>query len=171
MPPRTSIAAVATLSDFIREGTFENLRQHRWRVKRTNNWAVTVSLTSDVYHSGEASVQINVNDLADDVRVMQAVEVTPQSKYRMSGWIKTENVTVNAESPGMAGACLSIEGQSDCSESLTGTTDWKQVTWEFTTGDTTTITIGCRLGQDSNLCTGTAWFDDLTLEKLEVPQP
>ena len=46
---------------------------------------------------------------------------------------------------------------------IVGTTDWTQVTFEFQTGDASTIQIGCR----SRDCTVTAWFDVLHLEKLE----
>jgi hypothetical protein len=49
------------------------------------------------------------------------------------------------------------------SVAVIGTTEWTQVTFEFQTGDATTMQVGCR----SRDCTGTAWFDDLHLEKLE----
>ena len=63
---------------------------------------------------------------------------------------------------------LRLDGAFLCrGATLTGTSDWKQITWEFNSNDSSTLTLGCRMGLPDNPCTGTAWFDDLVLEKVE----
>ena len=122
------------------------------------------------------------------VMAHQTVEVMPNSKYRLTGWIRTQvevpplaaaqsatelsaDASPNAAVPTTpvapaAGACFGIIDRDDNSEMVTGTREWIQVTWEFETGDSTTLTLGCQLGTTSTPCAGTAWFDDLVLERL-----
>ncbi len=85
----------------------------------------------------------------------------------MSAWVRTETVAVS-QNGGQAGACLTIYDltRGDRSKSIFGTTDWQKIIWEFQTEDESTLRIGCRLGHFGSTCTGTAWFDDVTLEYL-----
>ena len=178
------ISSNASVADFNRDATFENLLMHRWKVQ---SFFSTISLSSDVVHSGTSSLQILTEDFAGQIQYVQAgliqyvqvtqtVTVLPRTKYRLTGWIRTDNVLANHESPaassplfssepGSIGACFFLAGRDDASESIVGMSDWKQVTWEFDTGDSTTLTLGCRLGHNGS--TGRAWFDDLVLEKVE----
>jgi hypothetical protein len=68
----------------------------------------------------------------------------------------------------LVGECFAVLGREETSEVISATGDWKQVTLEFTTLEyETTISLGCRLGFEGQQVTGTAWFDDLKLEKVE----
>lgn len=97
-----------------------------------------------------------------DVAWFRAVPVEPFSTYRLSGWIRTDNVTgISGE-----GALLNIhDGSSAKSKALTGTNDWTEVSFEFETGESGTITINCLFGGWGQ-ATGTAWYDDLRLERV-----
>lgn len=124
-------------------------------------------------HKGDGAIQLSITGPSDDLRVLQAVEVLPHSRYRLSGWVKTQNVVIDQEG-GRVGACLTIDNPPFYGhvESVTGTNEWREITWEFTTDTETTRQIGCRLGYYGSTCTGTAWFDDLKLEYLgPVQQP
>jgi hypothetical protein len=149
------------------EATFENLVSHHWKIATWRNRPEQVSLSNDVIHEGMTALQIQVTQEADDVTLYQAVALEPNQKYRLTGWIRTDNVTVDPMETGTTGACLTIFGQTEISESVLGTSDWKQVAVEFTSGESSTLNIGCRLGHNGSTCTGTAWFDDLKLEKVE----
>lgn len=152
---------------FAQEATFENLVSHHWKIATWRNRPEQVSLSKDVIHEGTTALQIQVTQEADDVTLYQAVALEPNQKYRLTGWIKTDNVTVDPMETGTTGACLTIYGQTEISESVLGTSDWKQVAVEFTSNESSTLNIGCRLGHNGSTCTGTAWFDDLKLEKVE----
>jgi WD40 repeat protein/tRNA A-37 threonylcarbamoyl transferase component Bud32 len=162
--------AEGTLDDFNREAGFEGLSQHRWRFgpDAISSYPFAISATNP--HSGKTclSLQCTYASIAH-----QAVTVLPQSRYRLTGWIRTQDVVSGITPPNAAdGVSLVIRPGDESAKWLSeingtvpilGTTEWAQVTFEFQTGDATTMQIGCH----SRFCTGTAWFDDLHLEKLE----
>jgi len=185
---------VASLEDFEREGTFEELVQHRWRFAN-DPASYMFSISLDSQHDGKACLQAHGQSGADTA--YQTVAVIPNCKYRLTGWVRTQlEVPAATQAPSSAdisgsdvqdavpeiappalesttpaspnvGACFAILNRDETSEIVTGTTEWKRITWEFTTGDETAVTIGCRLGMPDQVCNGTAWFDDLKLEKVE----
>lgn len=66
------------------------------------------------------------------------------------------------------GASIGLLNRPETSEVISATTDWKQVALEFTTTESeTTLSPGFRFGLEGQQITGTAWFDDLKLEKVE----
>jgi hypothetical protein len=158
-----SVSPAASLEDFQRESTFEGLTQHRWRFPATTV-ASSFTVSSNNSHSGKTCLQAQGS--YGPVMAQQTVAVIPNSKYRLTGWIRTELEVpaIEATAPGapLVGASFAIVDREETSEVITGTSDWKQVTWDFSTGDANSITLGCRLG----LAVGTAWFDDLKLDKV-----
>lgn len=91
------------------------------------------------------------------------VPVRPFARYRLSGWIRTEDLVPVA---GGAGALLNVhEIQTVRTEALTGTQDWTRVEAAFETGRRDSILVNCLYG-GWGLATGTAWYDDLELELL-----
>jgi len=152
---------------FAQEATFEDLALNHWRIASWRNRPEQLSVSSDLPHQGAAALKIQVTEEPDDISLLQTISVEPNQQYRLTGWIRTENVAVDPREAGTIGACFTLYGQADASESVLGTSDWKEITWEFNSGDATTLDIGCRLGHNGSTCTGTAWFDDLELEKVE----
>ena len=91
---------------------------------------------------------------------MQRVEVEPHTRYRLAGWIRTQDVVAGTG----RGALLNVqEIQSVKTEVLTGTRDWVRVEMTFDSGAHDTIQVNCLLGGWGR-STGKAWFDDITLE-------
>jgi len=154
-------------ADFHTEANFEEFNVNHWQIATWKNRPLQVSVSSEVPQQGSGSLRIRVTEDADDVTVYQPVSVIRNSRYRLTGWIGTENVVVDSMETGTTGAILNIFDREDSSESILGTSDWKQVTLEFDSGEEDVLNIGCRLGQHGSSCTGTAWFDDLKLEKIE----
>jgi hypothetical protein len=164
--------AEGTLDEFNRQAGFEGLSQHRWRFfvrfkADTENHGYSLSSTNFQTGTRSLSLQCEGTRMAS-----QTVTVLPQSRYRLTGWIRTQDVvssgTVPHPADGISVGILpvdeSVEWTSENgSVPILGTTDWTQVTFDFQTGDATTMQIGCRCRS----CKGTAWFDDLHLEKLE----
>lgn len=114
-----------------------------------------------VAHTGRRSVTI-ASDTGADAAWHVKVPVKPFSTYRLSGWIKTENVK-----PGTGrGALLNLHNiQGVATEALTGTRDWMPVEVVFESGDRDYVDINCLFGGWGQ-STGKAWYDDLWLERL-----
>jgi hypothetical protein len=117
-------------------------------------------------YSGPASGPVQSND----VQAYQSLYLAPYTNYVLKGWIKTENVTTNANAGGVGG-CLSVTTSINStdfpprSKDIKGTNDWTQVLLPFNSGDGY-VRISCRLGFTAGDSEGTAYFDDLKLEKL-----
>ena len=98
------------------------------------------------------------------------VSVEPHATYRLSGWIKTENV----ETTGNArGALMNLHNiQPTATKAVKGTSDWTRVEVLFESGDQDSVDVNCLFG-GWGPATGKAWFDDVRLEKhsLENWQP
>jgi alpha-L-arabinofuranosidase len=96
--------------------------------------------------------------------------VEPFGRYRLSGWIKTDNVS--AESG--RGALINVHDmQPAATAAVTGTADWTMVETTFEVQDQHAVQVNCLLGGWGS-SKGTAWFDDLRLERigdLPVPSP
>ena len=116
-------------------------------------------------HTGHSSIRIESPKMTD-THLTQQIFVKPQTLYRLSGWIKTENV-VKPEGPpqrgGAAGACLAIEGGYEKTQDVFGTKDWTFVSVDISSGARSSLTVGARLGHYGKLVTGAAWFADMSL--------
>lgn len=88
------------------------------------------------------------------------IPVTPGTRYRLSGWIRTENL-IPARGPG---ALLNVHGGAR-TPGVRGTRDWTRVSVEFDSGQRREITVHCLFGGYGGT-TGTAWFDDVSLVRI-----
>jgi alpha-N-arabinofuranosidase len=111
--------------------------------------------------TGKHSLMISSQKGAD-IGWFAVVPVEPHSTYRLSGWIKTENV----RAPSARGALLNPHNiQPVATNAVTGTSDWTRVQVVFDTEGVDQVQVNCSLG-GWGLATGTAWYDDVSLEKL-----
>jgi len=101
-----------------------------------------------------------------DVAWAATVPVKPFSVYRLSGWIKTDNVALK----GGLGALFNIHDiQGVKTPAVTGTKDWTRVEVVFETDDHDALQVNCLLG-GWGLATGRAWYDDAALELLDTKE-
>jgi hypothetical protein len=106
------------------------------------------------------------NAQGDDTSVREKVTVKPQTRYRISGFVKTKGVEP-VHHGSKDGATLSVGGGSfEKTPAAQGNKSWTKVTHEFLTGQETEIEIGPRLGFFSGPVAGTAWFAELSLVEL-----
>ncbi len=131
-----------------------------------SSWQPTAVLTwsDSPAHRGKHSVRIEAPQ-PDDASWSQTIPVQPHTLYQLSGWIRTEGVAHTAELVD-AGANLSFAGTWDHSPGVFGTTGWTKVWVTVNSGDRTELTVAARLGYWAGSTIGTAWFDDLRLERL-----
>ena len=152
-----------SLSDVVPNPSFEEggeERPARWQPARWNGEGMFELVSPG--HTGARCASI-YSESGADASWATTVPVEILARYRLSGWIRTENV---ATTEGGRGALLNIHNlQPTQTAALTGTTDWTRVEVEFETGFTDSIQINCLFG-GWGLATGTAYFDDLRLELL-----
>ena len=113
--------------------------------------------------TGKRAVMLSSEGGAD-IGWLTSVPVKPRSKYKLTGWIKTENV----EAGSGKGAMLNLHNiQPSQTRAVTGTKDWTRVEVVFDTGERAAVEINCLLG-GWGLSTGKAWYDDVRLELLST---
>lgn len=116
---------------------------------------------SDMYSYKIENIEYN------DAMFYKNIEVTPNTAYKVSCMVKTENVT-NLEGKYTGGAQISINNTTECSDAITGTNDWQELTFMFNSNDRTSIELGFRLGGYEEYSNGTAWFSDFKIEQGAV---
>ncbi len=127
-----------------------------WEGSPVFEWAVE-------NHTGSRSLRIS-SDGGADASWWTTVRVAPHAAYRLSGWIRTENVLTL----GGLGAFLNVQGiGGTTSPVLTGTHDWTYVQLDFNSGSRSVVQVNGTLGGWGRV-RGTAWFDDLSLEPLSA---
>lgn len=149
--------------NLIKNSSFEN-----WENKRPAEWKVSTRIQDDGAvspdetnpHGGGKSVSV-ANRKANDSRLYQIVPIEKNTLYRLSCWVKTENVGTGGK-----GAYISIDGNSATSIDVKGTvTDWTRIELFFQNHeDYGTVTIFLGLGGSGSTNTGRARFDDAILE-------
>ncbi|MHB8093925.1 MAG: carbohydrate binding domain-containing protein, partial [Candidatus Aminicenantales bacterium] len=130
-----------------------------WQIPRYRGGA---ELAVDaVAHSGKQSIRISAAK-GSGASWTTVVPVKPFSKYRLSGWIKTADVTtVDGK-----GAQLAIQGMAALQTApVTGTRDWTRVELVIDTDANDGLRLNCALGERGE-ATGTAWYDDVRMELL-----
>ncbi len=116
----------------------------------------------NVKYNNHDSYRIVSNSFNDAV-YSKTVEVKPNTPYRVTCKVKTKNV-VTEKKTSNAGAGICILDTTECSSTITGTTDWTELEFMFDSKARTKVDIGFRLGSYADNCTGTAWFSDMKLE-------
>ena len=113
--------------------------------------------------SGRTCVSIR-SDAGADAAWCTTVRVLPETAYRLSGWIKTRQLR------GAVGALLTIQNMQQVrTKSVRATRGWTRVDTDFRTTAETELQINCLFGGWGS-STGQAWFDDISLERIE-PMP
>jgi hypothetical protein len=143
-------------------GSFEEMDGNLPRGWRMSSRAPVFSVDTAA-HTGKTSVKVSSADGAD-AWWFAIVPVKPYAKYRLSGWIRTENVVAGTG----RGALLNLHGLGGMeTKALTGTQDWTRVELVFDSGANDAVQVNCLLGGWGR-STGTAWYDDVQLEELSV---
>ncbi len=123
----------------------------------------TFSRDSKIKTSKSRSYKIE-NETANDAMFYKEISVTPNTPYKVTCKIKTENVQ-GKNSKNLAGAQICLTKTEEHSVVLTGNNDWTLVEFMFNSKNNDKVEIGFRLGGNFAEASGTAWFSDITLEK------
>jgi len=144
----------------IKNPSFEELEENLPKGWKTAQWRPKASFEVDtIAHSGMRSVKISSVE-GGDASWTIVVPVKPYSKYRLSGWIKTQDVKAITGK----GALVNLHNlQTLQTQALTGTQDWTRVELVFDTESNDAVQVNCLFGGWGK-ASGTAWFDDVQLE-------
>ena len=118
-------------------------------------------------HTGQKYVTI-INRKENHSRFIQRVYVKQGNTYRLSCWAKTKDVGTETK-----GAIITEEGIIEYSPSITGTTaDWVYTEMYIRIGKgINSIVVSVSLGGYYGTNTGTASFDDITVQEvMNIPQ-
>ena len=95
-------------------------------------------------------------------------ELKPDTKYRLSFYVKTENVKPLKKT---GGVCINIWDDKNkwfpSYNYLTGTIGWIFQSYTFKTGKNTNVSVKSYMRLRIMHAEGTAWFDDVKLEELK----
>ena len=147
---------------FIKNSTFESTLSDYWISEGWQQDKGNYSLAKGegINHSKALSLSATAEN---DIWVKQKIKLKPDQVYRLKAWVKTRNVT------GGYGANICIADTWIRSTSLKGTKDWTQLSLQFfTPDDSDQVTVACRLGYWNSTSSGTAFFDNLTLENVQL---
>lgn len=120
------------------------------------------SIAEVVEIEGRGNVVYIKNEKANDTSLYQVMPVEPNSYYEISCYIKTAGVESGK------GANISVLHSHAYSTSLFGDNDWQKVSFiGQTNADQEEISVAIRIGGYSGIASGEAWFDDVTVTKLD----
>jgi alpha-N-arabinofuranosidase len=155
---------LAGVTQFVVNGSFEELDGQMPKLWRTESWqrdGDAVFAVESVGHAGGRSVSISSAKGADASWVAE-VPVRPYSRYRLSGFIKTEGLIAGTG----RGAQINIDGHEEWRTApVAGTRDWTRVEVEFDAGANDVLDVTCLFGGWGK-STGKAWFDDIEMIRL-----
>lgn len=123
-----------------------------------------LSVQSEVVHSGSKAAMIE-NLEPNHLKFVQNIKVNPDSYYKISGYTKV--VSTAGEGFGANIFVVGVGGGYPSTVDTAG--DWQYLEFIGQTGpDQSEISIGAALGGYASLIQGKAYFDDLSVERLDA---
>ena len=131
-----------------------------WEALRTYGGARGDSVRARVSNEGRkgGNCLLIESDQRTDSGIGITLPVQPSTRYRLSGWIRCEDIEPAEGTPGVL---LNIHG-GERTKGLRGTHDWTEVSVEFDSGNRREILVHCLFGGYGG-ATGRAWYDDISL--------
>ena len=159
-----STSIYAEIDNIVQNFGFENSSLDKWdKQAYKNDKGITEFFIDDtVSRTGTKSACI-INNSANHSRFNQKIKVKGNSYYKLSCWVKTENVGSD-----YTGANITVEGINDVSNHFQGTNDWEYVElYGSTQKKQDSFILSIALGGYGNENTGKVWFDDVVVEKVD----
>jgi len=140
-----------------------------WHVVSPPDSATTIGVDPAVKKAGSGSVRITHGHPATTALESGPVQLEVGKPYRLSGWIKTEGVAADPVSryPTALPAVITMASFPFTLNSppVGGTCDWERVeVLFFATTKNDRVRIHCGY---NGTASGTAWFDELRIEKVD----
>ena len=101
-------------------------------------------------------------DALSDCGAAVRVTLEPGARYRLAGWIRTEDLRPRPRTPG---AMMNIHGGRAVTKGVRGTNGWTRVSADFDAGSGGQAIVHCLFGGYGGAA-GTAYWDDVELTKI-----
>jgi len=139
-----------------------------WRAEQYSQ--VDVSLDTSQFHSGTRALRFVFSGPAfSDSGVSQYVPVEPNVRYRLSSFVKSEDI-VSASGPRIVVQDYYNNQVLASTEDLLSTSGWRELLADFATGpETRLIAIKVMRVPGNPLIKGTFWLDDVKLSPMAKP--
>lgn len=155
-------------ANIVRNSGFEEQEDNNALFWTASSWnqeknASQFIVEDKISHEGSKSILIE-NKIENDSRFKQVIEVKSNAYYKISAWVKTENVGL-----GKKGANISVDGITQTSRDIVGTTeDWEYIEiFGKTNKNQNNFVLTLGLGGYGSINTGKAWFDDVRVEEQQ----
>lgn len=147
--------------------TTQNFKEANWE---TEYWSNQENYSDTSLADSETRVLIITQDTLQAGRVFKKINIKPYAHYKVTGFIKTENVFAEKTDAGAGFDLGNFEIENDTV--FTGTTDWTPVTIEFDSEGDDSFIIACILGKNGP-AKGKAYFKEIQVEEIsaQVLQP
>lgn len=129
----------------------------------TNIYTSEFTRDKNTKYSDKSSYKIE-SQVYNDAMFYKTIKVEKNQPYKVTCMVKTNNVQAEEENSGI-GAQISIEGTTERSVAISGTSDWQKIEMLFNSKDREEVNIGFRLGGYLGEAKGEAWFSEFTLEE------
>ena len=135
----------------------------------------TIGIDTNVFFSAPSSLRIvSTNDSrrvqgVDSfcrVAAVQGVKLKPGTTYRLSGFLKLENVKAVEREGGADFLVAAVNRAYPIGKDPCGTRDWHRFAYEFTTPAALDGTKATHIGPRLIYASGTAWIDDIRLDEV-----
>ncbi len=154
------------------ESPFGTLKQTYFGWKVVPQEKLEVKFDPSQKHEGRRGLRVSFSGYSEPnlYNIYQYVTVQVAAKYRLTFWLRTENLK-SGGTPALEIYNAADDKMIVQSEAFpTGTTDWQQVTLDFTAPANTEAvairTIRTFCGAECPII-GTIWYDDFKLEKIK----
>ena len=169
-----STAFVLSGSELIQNGSFSNGLEH-WEVPETEKSPATVSVLDKTVSADQDSASVKLTRIRIQepawrpYAIQRGIKLEPDTQYEISCYIKGRDIAVQPRSGAYIAVTVGKKTLHYGSRGLwkydTGTFDWTEVKYRFNSryfdGTDAIVALGIRSG------TGTAWFDSVSLKKME----
>lgn len=161
-----SVSYVYAGTNLLANPSFEEDAAGKPAAWETGSWEKVSDFKYETGAAQEGTKFVTItNSKEDDGRYKQTVNVKENSMYKLSCWIKTENIP---QGPTQKGANISIEGNLDTSADIFGTNgkwEYREIYARVGSGKSSLIlTVG--IGGYGRENTGKASFDNISVEEV-----
>ena len=163
-----ALQAYSEQNNLVTDGSFnQEILNSGFDWRYTPRPHIAVTLDSAEFHSGRRSLRFVYSENGSDAGVFQYIAVQPGTRYRLSAWVKSEDLAT-ANGPSLTLSDATDNTICGATEETLGTTPWHRLETELLTGPQTNLLIlGMLRHPGDTRVQGRFWVDDIKLEPLQ----
>jgi tetratricopeptide (TPR) repeat protein len=162
-----ALQAYSQNDDLVKNGLFsEEILNSGFDWRYSPRPHIAVALDTAEFHSATRSLSLTYSDTGSDAGIFEYIAVQPNTSYRLSAWVKSEDLE-SANGPHLTVKDSSSDTIFGSTEDTIGTTAWHHLETELRTGPQTTLVVLTILRSPSDTrVQGKYWIDDISLRPM-----